>query len=117
MIDARIDGDSLAVVATGLDWWPYYTKQTRLAPRLSVRLPLEHITAARAARPRKHPMHMNVPAGGKRNGSGTLVWCKRAVPVLELDMDGQPYKHVVLSLPDPERLAEQIRQAARVGER
>jgi len=116
MIDARIDGDSLAVEATGLDWWPYYTRQTKLAPRLSVRLPLEHITAARAARPRKHPTHMNVPAGGKRNGTGSLVWCKRGAPVLELDMDGRPYRHVALSVPDPERLAEQIRDATGVRE-
>lgn len=117
MIDARIDGDSLEVEATGRDWWPNYTRSTKLATRLRVRLPLEHITAARTARPRKRAMYMNVPAGGKRDANGTFIWCRRGLPVLELDMDGHPYEQVALSVPDPERLAEQVRNAAGVGER
>jgi hypothetical protein len=117
MIDARIDGDSVEVQATGRDWWPNVGRGTPLATRLRVRLPLEHITAARAAGPRKHPMYLNGPAGGKRDGAGIFIWCRRGLPVIELDMDGQPYQRVTLSVPDPERLAEQIRNAAGVRER
>lgn len=116
MIDARIDGDSLEVEATGIDFWPHVLNNTRLATRLSVRLPLQHITAARSAEPRKRLMHMNVPAGGKRDRHGTLAWCRHGAPVLELEMDGQPYKWVTLSVPDPERLAQRIRDAAGVNE-
>jgi hypothetical protein len=115
MIDARIDGDSLEVQATGRDWWPNYNKGMRLTTRLRVRLPLEHITAARAVKPRKRPMYLNGPADGK--GEGIFIWCRRRVPVLEIDMDGQPYQRVALTVPDPERLAEQIRTAAGVRER
>jgi hypothetical protein len=117
VIDARIDGDSLEVQATGRDWWPNYARGMRLATRLRVRLPLEHITAARAVRPRKRPMYLNAPAGGKHDSDGIFIWCRRGVPVLELDMDGQPYERVALSVPDPEELAEQIRSAAGVRER
>jgi hypothetical protein len=117
MIDARIDGDSVEVQATGRDWWPNYNKGMPLATRLRVRLPLEHITAARAVQPRKRPMYLNGPADGKGDGNGIFIWCRRGVPVLELDMDGQPYQRVALSVPDPERLAEQIRAAAGVSER
>lgn len=118
MIDARIDGDSLEVEATGIDCWPYFM-QARLASRLQVRLPLAHITAARTTRPRKFWMtrHLNVPAGGNRKRHGTFVWCRPSVPLLELDMDGQPYRHVVLSVPDPEQMAAEVRSAAGVGER
>ncbi len=117
MIDARIDGDSLEVQATGRDWWPNYNRGTRFATRLTVRLPLEHITAARAAKPRKHSMYLNAPADGKRDANGILTWCRRGVPVLELDMDGHPYDYVRLTVPDPEQLAEQIRNATGVRER
>jgi hypothetical protein len=117
MIDARIEGDSLEVQATGRDWWPNYNKGMPLSTRLRVRLPLEHITAARTAKPRKRPMYLNGPAGRNGDGEGIFIWCRRGVPVLELDMDGQPYQRVALSVPDPERLAEQIRAAAGVSER
>jgi hypothetical protein len=117
MIDARIDGDSLEVQATGRDWWPNFGRGTKLARRLIVRLLLEHITAARAAPPREHAVHQNVPASDKWDGPGTLIWCRRGVPVLELHMDGQPYELVVLSVSNPGQLAEQIRNAAGVGER
>jgi hypothetical protein len=119
MIGVRIDSDSLDVQATGRDWWPYYTRWRRPGTRLSVRLPLAHITGARTARPRKRMnlLHLDVPAGGKRNRNGTFIWCRPGVPVLELDMDGQPYRHVMLSVPDAEPLAEQIRSAAGVGTR
>lgn len=118
MIDARIDGDSLEVEATGADWWLHFMRSTKLAPRLSVRLPLEHITAARTAKPRDRSgmRYLNVPAGGRRNRHGTFIWCRPGVPLLELDMDGQPYSHVLLSVPDPHRLAAEIRSAAGVGE-
>jgi hypothetical protein len=116
MIDARIDGDSLEVQATGRDWWLNYKKGMPLATRLRVRLPLEHITAARAVHPRKRPMYLNGPADGEGDG-GILIWCRRRVPVLEIDMDGKPYQRVALTVPDPERLAEQIRNAAGVRER
>jgi hypothetical protein len=114
MIDARIDGDNLEVEATGLDAWPFV-----LRPRLTVRLPLAHITAASTGRPRKFFMtrHLNRPAGGQRNRHGTFVWCKHDVPLLELSMDGEPYQHVVLSVADPGQMAEEIRSAAGVGER
>lgn len=115
MIDARIDGDILEVEATGIDCWPY-----RLRPRLTVRLPLEHVTTAGTTRPRKLFMtrHVNVPAAdGKQSRRGTFIWCRHEAPLLELHMDGQPYRHVVLSVPDPERMAAEIRSAAGVGER
>jgi hypothetical protein len=117
MIDARIDGDSVEVQATGRDWWPNFNRGMPLTTRLRVRLPLEHITAARTVGPRKRPMHLNGPADGKSGGNGILIWCRRGVPVLELDMDGHPYQRVALSVPEPERLAEQIRTAAGVRER
>jgi hypothetical protein len=119
MIDARIDGDSLHVEATGIDWWPHLLRSTRLTSRLALPLPLAHITTAGTARPRTRFMtrHLNVPAGGKRNRHGTLIWCRHDVPLLELHMDGEPYRHVLLSVPDPARLAEQIRSAAGVRER
>jgi hypothetical protein len=114
MIDAGIDGGSLKFEATGIDYWPHLMSNTRLAARLVVRLPLEHITAARARPPRAGLRHLNQRT--RRNLAGSLVWCRRGLPVLELQMDGQPYQHVALSVPDPERLAEQIRTAAGVGE-
>jgi hypothetical protein len=117
MIDARIDGDSLEVQATGRDWWPNYGRGTPLAKRLRVRLPLEHITAARAAPPREHAMHQNVPVSAKWDGPGGLIWCRRGVPVLELHMDGPQYELVVVSVADPGQLADQIRNAVGVGER
>jgi hypothetical protein len=117
VIVAWIDGDSVEVQATGRDWWPQYTRNTKLARRLRVRLPLEHINAARSAPPRKRAMYMNMPAGDRRGANGTFIWCRRGVPLLELDMDGQPYKHVVLSVPNPDQLAMRIRDAAGVRER
>lgn len=110
MIDANIDGDSVKVEVTGLDSWPY------LRPRVTARLPLAHITAARTGQPRKLWMtrHLNRPTSARRHG--TFVWCRHDVPLLELNMDGQPYRHVVLSVPDPEQFAEEIRMAAGVPE-
>jgi hypothetical protein len=118
MIDARINGDSLEVEATGMDYWPFMLHNTRLATRLDVRLPLEHITAARSAPPPDHfvARHLNERGGGRGNRRGSLVWCRPGVPLLVLQMDGQPYGHVMLSVPDPDRLAEQIRTAAGVRE-
>jgi|HubBroStandDraft_3_1064219.scaffolds.fasta_scaffold252934_2 hypothetical protein len=118
MIDARISGDNLEVEATGADWWLHFMRSTKLASRLSVQLPLEHITAARTAKPRQRSglRYLNRPAGGNHNRHGTFIWCKPDVPLLELDMDGQPYQHVLLSVPDPQRLAAEIRSAAGVGE-
>jgi hypothetical protein len=116
MIGARIDGDSLEIEITGRDWWPHCLRATRLQSRLQVRLPLEHITAARAQPRRTGLRYLNVPAGGKRDRHGTFVWCRRRAPVLELHMDGQPYRHVVVSVPDPEPLAVQIRRTAGVPE-
>lgn len=117
MIDARINGDSLEVEATGMDCWPYLL-QSRGA-RLTVRLPLGHISAARTAKPRKLFMtrHLNVPTSvAKRSRRGSFIWCRHEAPLLELRMDGQPYGHVVVSVPDPERMAAEIRSAAGVGE-
>jgi hypothetical protein len=117
MIDARIDGDALEVEATGRDWWPNFSRNTRLAGQLRVRLPLEHITAARTGRPHKHAAYQNVPADATFAGPGTLIWCRRGLPTLELDMDGHPYEYVRLSVSDPDRLAEQIRALTGVRER
>jgi hypothetical protein len=118
LIDARIDGDAVEVEATGRDWWPNIGRNTKLARQLTVRLPLEHIKAARIARrPHKHGTFQNHPADGQRDGPCLLIWCRGGLPVLELDMDGRPYEYVALTVPDPERLAEQIRTAAGVRER
>lgn len=117
MIDARINAGNLVVEATGIDCWPYLLQSRGM--RLTVQLPLEHITSARTTRPRKLFMtrHLNVPTSvAKRNRQGSLIWCKHEAPLLELHMDGQPYGHVVLSVPDPERMAAEIRSAAGVGE-
>jgi hypothetical protein len=114
MIDARVDGDSLVVEATGIDYWPHMLKNTRLATRLNVRVPLEHITGARARPPDRFSTYMIQRT--TRTLPGVFHWYKRRTPRLFLDMDGQPYSSVVLSVPDPERLAEQIRCATGVGE-
>jgi hypothetical protein len=114
MIDARIDGDSLVVEATGIDYWPHMLRNTRLATRLNVRVPLEHITGARARPPNRFSAYMIQRT--TRTMPGNFNWYKRRTPVLFIDMDGQPYNSVVLSVPDPERLAEQIRSATGVGE-
>jgi hypothetical protein len=114
MIDARIDGDSLVVEATGIDYWPHMLRNTRLATRLNVRVPLEHITGARARPPDRFSTYMIQRT--TRTLPGVFHWYKRRTPRLFLDMDGQPYSSVVLSVPDPERLAEQIRCATGAGE-
>jgi hypothetical protein len=119
MIGAKIDEDSLEVQVTGGDWWPHCLNSSALTSWLIVRLPLDHITAARVHPPRKGIRHPNQPAHVQRDGTfrgDGLVWCRRGAPVLWLDMDGQPYTHVVLSVPDPERLAEEVRIAARAPE-
>lgn len=120
MIGARIDDDSLEVQITGRDFWPHLLNSDKLwAGGLILRLPLDHITAARVNPPKRGIRYMNRRSRVLRNGrlrGGNLSWCRRGQPVLFLYMDGQPYHSVSLSVPDPEQLAEAIRAAAGVRE-
>jgi hypothetical protein len=116
MIDARIDGDSLEVQIAGRDFWLHLLRSNRpWAGTIIVRLPLDQITAARVEPPKKGIKVMNAPT---RNayGTGVFDWCRRGAPVLSLQMNGQLYEFVNLSVPDPERLAQEIRMATGVPE-
>lgn len=112
MIDARVSGENLEIEVTGSDCWPFMMRR-----QWSVQIPLANVTSARPDAPREigQQRHINQVANERLRYTGTFIWARFRKPTVRIDLDGGPYRRIIVSVPDPERTAAEIQAAAGVG--
>jgi hypothetical protein len=107
LIDVQVTSGSLEVVVTGQDAVLLCEKS-----RWEVTVPLEHVLGARIGRPvglfvRRH----------SNNVGGLLTVAQRRGPTLKIDLDGEPYVAMILSVDDPQDAVATIKGALRLRHR
>ena len=107
MIDVQVTSQGLEVVVTGSDAW-----LLALRPRWSVVVPLEHVRQASVGK----PVGLAVKRHHNSKG-GTMMAAQRTGPVAVIDLDGDPYLRMTLSVPDPEDTVATIKGALRLRNR
>lgn len=107
MIEAKVTGSGLQVEVTGGDSLPFM-----LRPRLSVVVPLEQVRGAEVGPAvTTGRRHVNVVASERRHDKGFFVCARFRAPTVRIDLEGGPYRRMILSVPDPESTASQIQSA------
>lgn len=109
MIDAKVTGQQLEIVITGLDAWLMDVR--RRSVRVTV--PLSQVTGVGVGAP------IGIGARGSHGLSRREGWLKcarRSGKVLKIDADG-PWRSITLSVPDPEEMAATIKAKLRQRER
>jgi hypothetical protein len=114
LIDAQIMGGNLEITVSGGDAWLLATR-----PRWHGSVPLGQVRKA-AAGPaiglgtRRHVVeHRN----DRTHRAGRLICARRGTPTLRIDLDGGPFRQMVLSVADPEGAARAIEDAIRARPR
>jgi hypothetical protein len=107
VIDVQVTSHALEVVVTGQDAVLLSKKN-----RWEVTVPLEHVVRARIGKPaglfvRRH----------SNNVGGVLTVAQRRGPTLAIDMDGDPYVAMILSVDDPDDAVAAIKGALRLRPR
>jgi hypothetical protein len=107
VIDVQVTDGELEVVVTGKDAVLLCEKS-----RWEVTVGLEHVLGARVGRPvglfvRRH----------SSNVGGLLTVAQRRGPTLAIDLDGDPYVAMILSVGDPQDAVATIKGALRLRHR
>jgi hypothetical protein len=103
MIDAQVTDQGLEVVVTGGDAW-----LLALRGRWEIVVPLEHVVRANVGKPLGSAVRRH------QSGKGTIMVCAhRRAPNVVIDLDGDPYIRMTLSVPDPGDTAAAIKGALR----
>jgi hypothetical protein len=104
MIDAQVTSRGLEVTLTGRDAW-----LLALRPRWAVIVPLEHVRQAAVGKP------VGLAVKRHRAGQGsTMMAARRTGPTAVIDLDGDPYLRMTLSVPDPADTVAAIKGALRL---
>lgn len=106
MIDVTVGEESLEIAITGLDAWLMDVR--RRSVRVTV--PFGQVTGVGV------DPAIGVGARGSHEMTereGSLVCAKRRGKVLRIDADGNPWRTVKLSVPDPEEMAATIKAKLR----
>lgn len=107
MIDTQVTSQGLEVVLTGGDAWLF-----ALRPRWAVVVPLEHVRKAQVGKPVGLAVKRHSGAKG-----GTMTAARRTGPTAVIDLDGDPYIRMTLSVPDPDATVAAITSALRLRNR
>jgi hypothetical protein len=107
VIDAQVTSQGLEVVLTGGDAWLF-----ALRPRWAVVVPLEHVRKAQVGKPVGLAVKRHSGAKG-----GTMTAARRTGPTAVIDLDGDPYIRMTLSVPDPDATVAAITSALRLRNR
>jgi hypothetical protein len=103
VIDAQVTDRGLEVVLTGKDAWLF-----AMRPRWDVVVPLGHVRQAKVGGPVGLAVKRHSGARG-----GTMTAARRTGPTAVIDLDGDPYVRMTLSVPDPEDTVASIKGALR----
>lgn len=103
MIDARVTAAGLEVAITGSDAWLLCMRR-----HWEVVVPLEHVVRVSVGK----PAGLAVRRHSSSKGS-TMMCARRRAPNLVVDLDGDPYIRMTLSVPDPQDTAATIKAALR----
>lgn len=110
MIDAKVSAQAVEIAITGLDAWLMDVRRTSVR----VTVPLDQVTGV-GVDPR-----IGIGARGTHELSqreGWLVCAKRRGKVLRIDADGNPWRTIKLSVPDPDDMAATIKTTLRRRDR
>jgi hypothetical protein len=107
VIDAQVTSQGLKVVLTGRDAWLF-----ALRPRWEIVVPLEHVRKAKVGKPVGLAVKRHSGAKG-----GTMMAARRTGPTAVIDLDGDPYLRMTLSVPDPADTVAAITGALRLRNR
>jgi hypothetical protein len=110
MIDAQVTSQGLKVVLTGKDAWLFATR-----PRWEIVVPLEHVRQAEVGSP--VGLAVKRHSGGNGGHGTNMTAARRTGPTAVIDLDGDPYVRMTLSVPDPEDTVAAIKAALRLRNR
>lgn len=107
MVKAEVTDRGLEVVLTGKDAWLY-----ALRPRWEMLVPLEHVRQATVGR--SVGLGVKRHRGGRGGHGGSMMAAQRTGPTAVIDLDGDPFVRMTLSVPDPEDTVAAINSALRL---
>ena len=107
MVNAEVTDRGLKVVLTGMDAWLY-----ALRPRWEVVVPLDHVRQAEVGRPVGRAVKRH--RGGRGGHGGNMMAARPTGPTAVIDLDGDPWLRMTLSVPDPEETVAAINGALRL---
>jgi len=105
MIDAQVTNHGLEVVLTDGDAWLFATQH-----RWEIVVPLEHVIRAKVAPPVGFAVRKHV----HDEPGGVMVCARQRAPTVVIDLDGDPFRRMTLSVPDPENTVATIKGALRL---